>query len=169
MSQRTYAPENHIIGHKGSLWHAATAAGPFIRIIGTQEVNLPERELSEAEHTSDDSPDYTREFMPGMFDPGSVTATYVYQPDQFGDMETLYQLASDVNTRDDATRVWKSIQPDGTCATFAAWVKKHDMPRDQEGTMICTLELRATGVMDFASSSGINEEDGSIDEGGGEP
>lgn len=151
MSQRTYAPDKHRIGHGGALAYCDTANGTFISIKGTTEVNLPERELGEADHTNDDSPDFTKEMMPGMFDPGSVSASYIYQPDQFEDLETIFQLATVAATRGSATKFWKHTLPDGAVVAFKGWIKKHDMPRDQEGTMTVSMEIRATTIFDWTA------------------
>lgn len=154
VAQRTYMPEDHIIGHGGSLGFCDTENGTYLLVRGTREVNLPERELGEAETTNDDSPDFHKENTPGMYDPGTVTASCVYQPTQFADIEELFQLSSAAGTRANATKYWKHTLPDGSVAAFRGWVKRNDMPREQEGEMVFEFEIRVVGKMTFTKPAG---------------
>lgn len=159
MSQRTYAPEDHQIGHGGKLSYCDTAIGTYIEIRGIQECNVPESELGESETTNDDSPDFHKEYTLGMYEPGTATFSYVFQPNQFGDIDALYMLASVAANRllrdaaNSPIKYWKHTTPDGSVHAFKGWVKSNKLPRDQEGTLVSEAEIRVIGKTAFTPAA----------------
>lgn len=149
MSQRTYDPATHRIGHRGALGYCDTVDGDYIRVRGTQECNIPESELGESETTNDDSTDFHKEYIPGVFEPGNVTFTYVFQADQFSDIDVLRLLGSSLGTRASGTKFWRHFLPDGSKYQFRGWVKSNKLPRDQEGTIVCEAEIKVIGKTTF--------------------
>jgi hypothetical protein len=146
-----------IIGHGKQLLYCDTVDGTYTKVDGTIEVNLPERELEAEEITNDDSPDFHKDYNPGMYEPGTVPFTYKYTKTQFAALETIFQLATVAATRSSATKFWKVILTDGSTASFRGFLTKHDLPMEQ-GTVNVEAEMQVCGKMSYdegeSSSSG---------------
>jgi hypothetical protein len=141
------------------LAYADTLAGTYTRIFGTQEINLPERELGNDEITNDDSPDFHKDYVPGLYEPGTVSFSYVYGKTQFAAVEALFQLATVAANRSattgslNPTKYWKATLADGSVAAFKGWVTKHDLPTEIEGQLIVEGEIQTSGKMSFTAGA----------------
>ncbi len=139
--------------HGKRLSYSDTLIGARTEVFGTVDVNLPERELEEEDVTSDDSPDFTKEFDPALYDPGEVGFTYKYTKTQFTALETLFQLASAVLTRKDATKFWKILYPDGSSAIFQGYLKAHNLPGEGATTLQAEGAIRVKGKVTWAAGA----------------
>lgn len=146
-----YDREEHIIGHGKHIAYGDTAIGTFTNVDGTIEVTLPERELGTTELTNDDSPDFHKDYMPSLYEPGSVSFTYRYGKTVFAALEGIYQLASAAGTRASATKFWKVTLPDGSVAAFRGFLTKHDLPVEQEDSPVVEAEIQVAGKMTFTA------------------
>ena len=143
-----------IIGYGKELAYSDEENGSYTTIAGTIEVNLPERELGEAETTNDDSANYHKTYIPALYEPGNATFTYRYTATQFAELEAIFQLASDVSTRADAIKWWRETLADGSVTKFQGFLKKHDLPVEIEESPSVEGEIKVTGPMTFTAGVG---------------
>ena len=148
-----YARDEHIIGHAKQLSYGDTLVGATTRVFGTREVNLPERELGTAEVTNDDTPDFHKDYIPGLYEPGTVSFTYLYAKSQFAALEAIYQLATVAATRASATKFWKVTLPDASTATFKGFLTKHDLPMETEDEVVVEAEIQVVGKITFTAGA----------------
>jgi hypothetical protein len=148
-----YERDEHILGFGKKLAYSATSGGTYIEIDGTQEVNLPERELGAAEITNDDSVAYHKDYIPALYEPGTVSFTYVYGKTVFAAVEAVFQLASVAATRADATKFWKVTLSDGSIAAFQGFITKHDLPAELEDAIVVEGEIQVVGPMTFTAAA----------------
>lgn len=146
--------EEVILGFGKTIEFSDTENGSYTKLPGSITTTLPDRELGEAETTNDDSPDFHRQFIPGLYDPGVVSLTYRYSATGYAMMEELFQLAADAVTRPDAIKWWKVTLIDGAVAKFRGWVKKNGMPVELDTSPEVECEIRATGKMSFTPAGG---------------
>jgi hypothetical protein len=137
------------IGHGKTLAWSATSNGTFAKIAGTVDIALPDRELGTAEITNDDSPDRHKDYIPALFEPGTLSGSYIYGATAFEAMEEHFQLAMDPATAPTATRYWKYTLPDGAIVTFRGFLTKHGMEPEMEEALSVEFEMQVRGPMTF--------------------
>jgi len=140
-----------IIGYGKHIAYSSDGGSTYTSVGKTTEVKLPERELGTAEITNDDSPDFHKEYIPALYEPGTVTFSYIYTAAQFAALETIYQLAADTATRADATKTWKVTFPDGSTSVFDGFMTKHDLPLALEDGVTVEAEIQVSGQMTFTA------------------
>lgn len=150
----TFDRDEAIIGYGKHIAYSDTEAGSYTAIAGTVDINLPERELSAEEVTNDDSPNFHKQYIPGMYEPGTVSFTYRYNTTSFAALEAIYQLASVAGTRTSATKWWKVTLSDGSTATFRGFLTAHNLPLEIEGSPIVESEIQVDGAMEYTAASG---------------
>lgn len=136
-----------IIGHGKHIAYSDTEVGVYTNVNGTIEIQLPERELSASEYTNDDSPDFHKQYTPGVFEPGTIAVTYRYAKTGFTAVETIYQLACVAATRASATKWWKITLPDGSTGKVRGFIVKHDLPVEGDDSPVVEMEIQAIGKM----------------------
>lgn len=152
MAEATINNSEVIIGHGKTLEYSDNGAD-WTKVPGTIDINLPERELGAAEITNDDSPDFTKEYQPGMYEPGTVSFTYRYNKTGFAALETIFQLATAAETRAQATKSWRVTLPDGSRTVFDGFLTAHNLPVEGgEESPIVEAEIQVTGKMAFSPS-----------------
>lgn len=137
------------IGHKKQIAYSATDSS-YLKVDGTIEINLPEAELGESEITNDDTADFGKDYQPALYEPGTVTVSYVYTKTQFALIEAKFQQARVAATRAAATMFWQTTLPDGSTAKFKGYIKSHKLPMDQEGTLVSEFEIRVRTKITYA-------------------
>lgn len=148
-----YAREEHVLGHAKQIAYGDTLATATNTIFGTREVSLPERELGTADITNDNSPDFHKDYLPALYEPGTVSFTYVYAKTVFAQVEAIYQLATVAATRVSATKFWKVTLPDGSTATFRGFLLKHDLPMESEDAIVVESEIQVIGKIVFTAAA----------------
>lgn len=155
-----FAREQVIIGHAKRLAYSEDIAIPsYTDVFGTIDVSLPERELGATEITNDDSPDFHKDYIEGMYEPGTIGFSYRYTKSQFTAMEAIYQLASAVATRGSAvagksTKKWRVTLPDGSVATFRGFLTAHNLPIEgSEDSPVVEGEIQCIGKMTWVSAA----------------
>lgn len=148
-----YNDSETVIGHGKELAYSDTENGTYTPIPGTIEVNLPERELGESEILNDDSEHYHKDYLPSVFDPGTISFTYQYGKTAFAEVEALFQLASATATRASATKWWRITSPDGSTSKVRGFLKSHNLPMEQEDAVVVEAEIRCRGKMTFTPAS----------------
>ncbi len=142
-----------INSHGKRIAYSDTLIGTYTPVFGTVDMNLPERELEEEEVTNDDSPDFTKDFEPALYDPGTVGVTYKYTKTQFTALEALFQLATAALTRGDATKFWKITLVDGSTGIFQGYLKAHNLPLEGATTPQVEGEIRVKGKVTWAAGA----------------
>lgn len=127
------------IGYGKHLAYSDTSNGSYTTIDGTVEINLPERELGSSESTNDDSPDYHKQMVPTLFDPGSVKFSYRYNKTQFATVDTIFLART--------LKYFKVTLPDNSTAIFPGFLMKHDLPVAIEDVLTVEGEIQVTGKM----------------------
>jgi len=138
-----------IIGYKKKIEFSDTLMGTYVKLAGTININLPERELGTAETTNDDSPGFHKQYIPALYEPGTVTVSYRYGAPGFAAVETLFQLAAVASTRAAATKFWKVTLPDTTVAAFQGFVTRNNLPLEIEDSPECEFEIQVSGAMTY--------------------
>lgn len=121
----SYDPTEHVISHGKKLSYCDTSNGTFVQVFGNFEIDPPDGELGESETTNDDTPDFGKSFMPGMFDWGTSPFKYRYGKTQYATVNGIYLLAAVAATRATAVKFWKITAPDGATWLFQGFIKKH--------------------------------------------
>jgi hypothetical protein len=125
-----------------------TESGTYTNVDGTTEMNFPDRELGKAEVTNDDSPDRTKQYIPALYEPGTVSFKYIYGATSFDALETIYQLAVDQAGAIAARKWWKITLADGAFVKFEGFLTKHTLPLDGlEDAPIVEGEIQVSGAM----------------------
>lgn len=133
--------------------YSDTSGGSYTSVFGTIEVDLPDRDLGKAEITNDDSTLRHKDYIPGLYEPGTIKVTYRYTRTQFAALETIFQLATVQSTVASATKYWKTTLPDGSTALVQGFIVKHSLPMDLESSPAVELEIQCLGAMTWTSGS----------------
>lgn len=143
-----------IIPHGKHIAFSDTLGGAYTNVDGTIDISLPERELGASEITNDDSPDFHKDYIPGMYEPGTIGFTYLYTKTGFADVEAVFQLASASATRANATKFWKITLPDGSTGIVQGFLTKHSLPLEgDEDSPVVECELQTLGKLTFAAGA----------------
>ncbi|HQY88825.1 MAG TPA: hypothetical protein PK402_09210 [Tepidisphaeraceae bacterium] len=147
------------INHGKQLSFCDTVDGEYTHVAKTQDWNLPDSELGASEFTNDDSPNFTKQYQPGMYEPGTVEGTYVYTDDAFEIMQELFERGKDeANRAADAetpvTVFWKAELPSGAVASWQGFVTKNGLPMDgQDETTVSEFAIQVSGTMTYTAAS----------------
>lgn len=145
-----FAEAEATIGHGKKLEWSATENGTYARIGGTVTISLPEAELGTAEITNDQSTDRRKDYIPGLYEPGTLGFSYVYGATEFAEVEELFQEASTAAGAATATKYWKYTLPDGSVAKFRGFITKHGLGDGaQEDAYTVEGEMQVRGAMTF--------------------
>ena len=117
---------------------------------------FPERELSSAEEvTNDDSPDRHKEYIPGLYEPGTMSFSYRYGKSAFASMETVFMGASVAGaTPADSIKFWTYTLPDGSVAKWRGFITSHKLPAELEGVLTVEGEMQVIGKVTFSAGGG---------------
>lgn len=142
----------YIISHGKHIAYSDTENGTYVTIEDTREISFPEAELGSAETTNDSTPDFRKDYIPGLYEPGTISFTYVYGKTQFAAIEALFQLASVAGTRNSATKYWKITLSDGSTGIVRGFLTKHTLPGSEgEDVHVCECEIQCRGKLTFAA------------------
>lgn len=145
------------INHGKKLYFRNTTEDEWTQIPKTVDFGLPDSELGSSEYTNDDSPDYHKQYQPGLYEPGTVEGTYIYSDDGFALLEELYQRATETANRQSdaetpATVLWKIELPSGSTSNFSGYVTKNTLPMDgQEDTSTCEFAIQVNGPATYTA------------------
>lgn len=98
---------DEVLGIGVELW-LTNGSAALTKVAGLLNVNRPNLNVDSVETTDHDSVGGVREFMPGLADPGELTATIKYVPGSTTDDLILEHLASR------AKRAFEIVTPTGT-------------------------------------------------------
>lgn len=144
-----------IIGHGKSLAWSDTENGTYTEIDGIDSITPPNPELSSADVTNDQSPSRTRQSIPGIFEPGTVDATYKYTPSVFEQVEEVFMLASEHETAADATKWWRVMLNNGDVFRFQGFIVRHSVTQiELEDAVAVELSIQVTGPVTHTADAG---------------
>ncbi|MFD1913801.1 phage tail tube protein [Halodurantibacterium flavum] len=115
------------------------ATPAWTTLIGPGDFELPAGEVDEIEATSHDSPNRTKEFIPGLTDNGTMTVPVDYIPGN--DQDVLLR-----ELRRTGELIQLEITPaGGTPELWAAWVKSYGRSAPVNGKATATIGFRING------------------------
>lgn len=144
----------HIIGFGKKLSYCTTVNGSYTDVYNTRNITAPQTQLGSAEITNDNSPNRTKARIPGLYDPGTVSFTYVYSRTQFAALQTLLAGGTSQAGAAAATLFWKITYADGSVLAFQGYLTKNDLPAELEGELVSEGEIQATTVPTFTAGAG---------------
>lgn len=145
-----YDPTQHTIGFGKKLeWSDVEAMTGAITLFGTTDINLPEAELETAEFTNDNSPNRHKEYKPALYEPGTVSFTYIYATDEYAKVALLFALASVAETVNSAIKWFRVTLPDGATAKFQGFVTKNDVSAEISDAVEVEAEIQVTGPTEY--------------------
>jgi hypothetical protein len=144
-----YDPDEAGIGYGKILEYSADGTTGWVKVPGTVEFEFPDTELEAAETTNDDSPDGHKDYIPGLYEPGTVPFSYRYGKTAFALIDAVFMLATVAATRATATKFWRQTMPDGSKMAFKGFITKHSMPADIDGVLTVEGEMQCIGKRVF--------------------
>jgi len=115
-------------------------------IAQSKDLAGPAPEVGDVNITNNDSPDNTKEYHPGMIEPGELEFQLVYKKDVCAE---LYGLLGD-----ETVYYWQETWPDGSTWKFKGYIKSFGTEGETEDGMLensCTIKLTNKPV--FAAGS----------------
>lgn len=117
----------------------AIGSGEYTALLEVTDIELPDAEAEEHDVTHMKSPNRTREFKPGLVDPGEISIKINWKAGNATDVE----LNSLKTSRE--VRGIKITFPDASVWTFSAFVKGYKREVPLGDTKTATVKLRLTG------------------------
>lgn len=133
----------------GTLFQRGDGADPevfttLIEVIESTPPN-PSRDAVETTHTQ--SAGYTREYKPGLTDPGEVSVELNHIPGNTADV----QLRADMRSRDN--RNYKILYPDGEYVIFNGFPTGLEPSHPQDDRRTLTATFKVSGDPTYSSDS----------------
>ena len=126
--------------------YSTTENGTYTDIAQSVDLGGPSPEVGDVGITNNDSPDNTKEYMPGMIEPGELEFQLVYKKDQCA---TLYGMFGD-----DVVYWWKETYPDGSSWKFAGYIKGFGTEGETEdGALMNNVTIKLTSKPAFTAGS----------------
>lgn len=91
------------------------------------------------DHSAHDSPNNTKEYAPGMVDPGEVSLTL-----NWSSIETTHQTLRD-DIFDQTVRDYKIEEPDGASVAFSGFVTGFSWTRPVDDKLTADVTMQVTG------------------------
>lgn len=153
-----YAPEEAGIGFGKILEYTdvqanGTPGTTWTKIPGTVEIETPDVELEAVETTNDDTHDFTKDYIVGLYEPGTLPFSYRYGKTAFAAIEAVYMLATVASTRKSATKFWRLTLPDGSKLQWKAFITKHGMPCEIDDVLTVEGEMQVTSKRTFTAAA----------------
>ena len=121
-------------------------AGTYNKIGQTRDIKGPDSEVGDIKVTNNDSPDNTKEYGPGMIEPGTIGWDLVFSDTVYN---TLYGLFGDGNIY-----FWKETFTDGSTIVAPGFLKKAPITtKTEDEANVVVVEVRLTGKPVFTPGS----------------
>lgn len=134
------------VGYGSILAWSATEGGTYAAIAQTRDLPGPEPEVGDVNITNNDSPDNTKEYIPGMIEPGELDFELVYKK---AVCATLYGMFGN-----QVVYWWKETFLDGSTWKFPGYLKKFGTETETEDKEIQNnVTIKLTGKPVFAAGS----------------
>lgn len=135
------AESQAMIGYGGKVYVENTGTSPFEFEELDEIVNMtpPQDEADDVDVTHMQSPNRTREFKPGLIDPGDAGFECNWIPGSATDA-TLLALK-----RDGTVVTWRFQWPNGTYWDFEGYVKGYQLTAENEDKLTATVSIKVSG------------------------
>lgn len=142
-------PSTYSVGYGSKIEFATDTngtPGTYTKIGQTKDIKGPDSEVGDVKVTNNDSPDNTKEYGPGMIEPGVIGWDLVYEKTDFA---TLYALFGDGNKY-----FWRETFADGSTMVAPGYLKKLPIvtKTEDEANMV-SVEVKLTGKPVFTAGS----------------
>jgi hypothetical protein len=133
------------VGYGSQLLYSTTEEGSYSAIAQTVDLAGPEPEIGEVNITNNDSANATKEYLPGMIEPGEMEFEVIYKKDA---CNTLYTMFSG------RTVYWfKLAYPDGSYWIFPGFLNSFGTEAPTEDEAIRnTIGIKLTALPTFTPS-----------------
>lgn len=124
----------------------APGSGVYVELAEVFEVTPPDASVDQIDVTHFQSPGRTKEFIPGLTDPGTVSVTMNYTPNSTSDqrIEALKAAGTVLSMR--------VTYPNGVRVTFSAAVQSYSKAIPVDDRMTATMEVKVAGAVTIAAS-----------------
>ena len=137
------------IGYGTILAYSDTENGSYTDIAEMTDIGLPNIEANDVDKTTYTSPSYSREFTPGLINPGEVTFRVLFDKDE---LDTLYALRR-------TTQWWRIRFPLAEGETVPSqwkgqgYLKKVQNMNPLDDKMEADMAVKASGFWTFTPGS----------------
>jgi predicted secreted protein len=125
----------------------AVGSGVYVELAEVFSVTPPSGTIDQIDATHMQSPDRTREFIPGLKDAGSASAEMNYIPNSSTDQ--LLMLLS-INGEKRSMRI---TYPNGVTVTFPASVESYEQNIPLDDKMTAVITLKVSGAVTIAAAA----------------
>jgi len=133
------------VGYGSTLSWSTTIGGSYTPVAQTRDLSSPEATIGKINLTNNDSPNNTKEYKPGMIDPGESDFKVVYKKDQYA---VLYAKFGD-----GIIYYWKEVFPDGSNIIWPGYLSKCKVTGETEDKeLIGEMAIQAAGAIVHAQS-----------------
>jgi len=143
------AATKYTVGYGSKVYYATNTAGTpgSYTVIGqTLDIKGPDSEVGDIKLTNNDSPYNTKEYAPGMVEPGTIGWEMVFDDTIHA---TLYALFGN-----QTLYFWKEVFTDGSTMVAPGYLKKLPITTktEDEADMV-SVEVKLTGLAVFTAGS----------------
>ena len=133
------AQSQALLGYDSKLEVSTNAGSTYTEIAEAYNISPPSREIAEVEVTHMQTPDRTREYIPGLTDSGSASCEMNYIPGSAVDLllETLRVNAT--------VALWRITYANGAVETFSGSVQTYERDAPTDDRMTATLAIKVSG------------------------
>lgn len=126
----------------GTLLKLHDGVSTYTTILEVTDISGPSMSADSVEYTNHSSPNFTREFKPGLVDPGEVTFNVNWVP-----TNATHNLTAGLAylLRNRLSRSFQLVFPDGTTWTFDAFVTGYEVTAPIDDKLGCDVTLKVTG------------------------
>lgn len=140
---------NSTKAYGSQLYYKGPSDGDWVKIAQTRDLSSPSPEKGDINITNNDSPDNTKEYRPGMVEPGDLEFELIYEKSQQAELLGLMD--------DDAIYEFAIEYPDGAGWEFVGYVKGFGTEGETEdGVLVTTCTIKVTGMPEFSETLGIS-------------
>lgn len=134
-------------GYGSQLYFNPSAAAPanFTKIAQSVDLKGPKPESGKINITNNDSPSNSKEYLPGMFEPGDVDFKIIHTPAQGAALDALRQSQQIV--------WWAMIFPDGSGWKWTGWVASvEDEGKTEDGVIEGSVMIHCSTAAIFMAA-----------------
>lgn len=135
----------YTVGFGSAIYYSADGT-TYTKIAQSRDLKGPNPEVGDIKLTNNDSPNNTKEYAPGMIEPGEIDFELVYDKAQAA---TLYAMFGD-----GLIHFWREVYADGSKWEFKGYIKKfgtETKTEDEANTTTVTIKLTNKPVFTAAA------------------
>jgi hypothetical protein len=136
MSASQYTP-----GFGSKVFYAPSvsgAAGTYVEISQTRDIKGPDSDVGDIKVTNNSSPNNTREYGPGLIEPGTIGWEVVYKDTAYTTLMTMLG--------DGAIYWWKEVFTDGSTIVGPGYLKKAPLvSKTEDEAIVINVEVKLSG------------------------